>query len=219
MFFARGILFVEGISEAILLPAMAKALGRPFEKYAVELVNVDSVAFTPFVNLLSSDKVKTCFSKVSVITDDDRCAKKNEKDYIDKNYDYDDVSSEVATNLQNGQPSDRCNDLTTLCSGAGINIFTATKTLEYALCCSENNVYYMVEALKVCYTELGPKLETKVSSLSQLSEKAACVWLFIRTRDKCKGAVAQYISQVISDQHELRKKERKLRKSLLSQII
>jgi hypothetical protein len=26
------------------------------------------------------------------------------------------------------------------------------------------------------------------------------VWLFIRTRDKCKGAVAQYISQVISDQ-------------------
>lgn len=50
MFFARGILFVEGISEAILLPAMAKALDRPFEKYAVELVNVDSVAFTPFVN-------------------------------------------------------------------------------------------------------------------------------------------------------------------------
>ena len=30
MFFARGILFVEGISEAILLPTMAKALDRPF---------------------------------------------------------------------------------------------------------------------------------------------------------------------------------------------
>lgn len=76
MFFARGILFVEGISEAILIPAMAKALNRPLEKYAVELVNVDSVAFKPFVNLLSSAHVKTCFSKVSIITDDDRCAKK-----------------------------------------------------------------------------------------------------------------------------------------------
>lgn len=184
MFFARGILFVEGISEAILLPAMAKALDRPFEKYAVELVNVDSVAFTPFVKLLSSDKVKTCFSKVSIITDDDRCTKKNEEDYIDKNFDYDDISSTVVVNLQNGKPSDRCNDLTALCTGAGINIFTA----------------------KTCYTDLGPKLETKVESLSQLSEKAACVWLFIRTRDKCKGAVAQYISQVINDQHELRKK-------------
>lgn len=96
--------------------------------------------------------------------------------------------------------------MTALCTGAGINIFTAIKTLEYALCCSEDNVYHMIEALKTCYTDLGPKLETKVESLSQLSEKAACVWLFIRTRDKCKGAVAQYISQVINDQHELRKK-------------
>ena len=55
----------------------------------------------------------------------------------------------------------------------------------------------MIEALKKCYTDLGPKLESKVGLLSQLSEKAACVWLFIRARDKCKGAVAQYISQVI----------------------
>lgn len=215
MFFARGILFVEGISEAILLPAMAKALDRPFEKYAVELVNVDSVAFTPFVKLLSSDKVKTCFSKVSIITDDDRCAKKNEEDYIDKNFDYDDISSTVVVNLQNGKPSDRCNDLTALCTGAGINIFTAIKTLEYALCCSEDNVYHMIEALKACYTDLGPKLETKVESLSQLSEKAACVWLFIRTRDKCKGAVAQYISQVINDQHELRKKEEHIQREFI----
>lgn len=215
MFFARGILFVEGISEAILLPAMAKALDRPFEKYAVELVNVDSVAFAPFVNLLSSDKVNTCFSKVSIITDDDRCAKKNEKDYIDKNYDYDDISSEIVTNLQNGQPSDRCNDLTTLCSDAGINVFTAFKTLEYALCCSEDNIYHMIEALKKCYTDLGPKLESKVGLLSQLSEKAACVWLFIRARDKCKGAVAQYISQVICDQHELKKKGEQIEKEFV----
>jgi len=215
MFFARGILFVEGISEAILLPAMAKALDRPFEKYAVELVNVDSVAFAPFVNLLSSDKVNTCFSKVSIITDDDRCAKKNEKDYIDKNYDYDDISSEIVTNLQNGQPSERCNDLTTLCSGAGINVFTAFKTLEYALCCSEDNIYHMIEALKKCYTDLGPKLEAKVGLLSQLSEKAACVWLFIRARDKCKGAVAQYISQVICDQYELKKKGEQIEKEFV----
>ena len=215
MFFARGILFVEGISEAILLPAMAKTLERPFEKYAVELVNIDSVAFTPFVNLFSSDKAKTCFSKVSIITDDDRCAKKNEEDYIDKNYDYDDVNDAVASNLQNGQPSDRCNDLTALCTSAEINIFTAIKTLEYALCCSDDNVYHMIEALKTCYTDLGPKLETKVGSLSQLSEKAACVWLFIRTRNKCKGAVAQYISQVISNQHELREKGEQIQREFI----
>lgn len=101
MFFARGILFVEGISEAILIPEMAKALDRPLEKYAVELVNVDSVAFKPFVNLFSSEQVKTCFKKVSIITDDDRCSKKNEKDYISKDFDFDNVSSEIVANLEN----------------------------------------------------------------------------------------------------------------------
>lgn len=212
MFFARGILFVEGISETILLPAMAQALGRPFEKYAVELVNVDSVAFKPFVNLLSSDKVKTCFSKVSIITDDDRCTKKSEPYYIDKNYDYDDISREIVQNLENGQPSNRCNELVGLCDTAGINIYSAFKTLEYELCCSENNIYHMIEALKKCYTNLGSKLEKTVAGLSQLDEKAACVWLFIRARDKCKGMVAQYISQVISSQDELRRKRETIEK-------
>ena len=208
MFFARGIIFVEGISEAILLPTMAKVLERPFEKYAVELVNVDSVAFEPFVNLLSSDKVKTCFSKVSIVTDDDRSTDKKEEHYIDKNYDYDDIDiiSEIVEKLQKGTASKRCNGIKALCEKAGINIFTATKTLEYALCCDENNVYYMVEALKIYYKDLGPQLETKIKMLNKLDEKATCVWLFIRTRDKCKGAVAQYISQVISYQYEQEKK-------------
>ena len=105
MFFARGILFVEGISEAILIPEMAKALDRPLEKYAVELVNVDSVAFKPFVNLFSSEQVKTCFKKVSIITDDDRCSKKNEKDYISKDFDFDNVTSKFVSTLSNPCPS------------------------------------------------------------------------------------------------------------------
>lgn len=215
MFFARGILFVEGISEAILIPEMAKALDRPLEKYAVELVNVDSVAFKPFVNLFSSEQVKTCFKKVSIITDDDRCSKKNEKDYISKDFDYDNVSSEIVANLENGQPSDRYKKLETLCSGTEINIFSAYKTLEYALCCSENNIYHMVEAIKNCYVDLGPKLEEKIATLSELSEKAACVWLFIRTRDKCKGAVAQYISQVISDQKKQKDNKETIEKEFI----
>lgn len=215
MFFARGILFVEGISEAILIPEMAKALDRPLEKYAVELVNVDSVAFKPFVNLFSSEQVKTCFKKVSIITDDDRCSKKNEKDYISKDFDFDNVSSEIVANLENGQPSDRYKKLETLCSGTEINIFSAYKTLEYVLCCSENNIYHMVEAIKNCYVDLGPKLEEKIATLSELSEKAACVWLFIRTRDKCKGAVAQYISQVISDQKKQKDNKETIEKEFI----
>lgn len=207
MFFARGIVFVEGISEAILLPAMAQALNRSFDEYAVELVNIDGIAFEPFVNLLSSREVATYFSKVSVITDDDRCTNSNKEDYIDKNYDYSDINKEIVEKLNNGRPSKRCDDLKKLSSSIGITAFTAIKTLEYELSLgSEDNTYHMIEALKKFYPKLGIKLEKKVNELSTLDEKSACIWLFIRNRDTCKGSVAQYISQVISEQNELRRK-------------
>lgn len=206
MFFAKGIIFVEGISEAILLPEIAKILDRPLEKYAVELVNVDSVAFGPFVNLFSSQSVQTCFSKVAIVTDDDRCTKKSESNYINKEFDYDDINVEISDRLLNGTPSERCNELETSCRTVGINVFKATKTLEYALCCSENNIEYLVEAIKSEYSELGAILEQKVNSLHDMYEKAACIWLFIRARDKCKGAIAQYISQIIKKQCEMKKR-------------
>lgn len=205
MFFAKGIIFVEGISEAILLPEIAKMLDRPLDKYAVELVNVDSVAFTPFVNLFSSQNVQTCFSKVAIVTDDDRCTKKSETDYINKDLDYDDINGDISNKLLSGTPSERCNELETSCRAVGINVFKATKTLEYALCCDENNIEYFIDAIKSEYSQLGPALEQKVNSLQDINEKAACVWLFIRARDKCKGAIAQYISQIINKQCEMRK--------------
>ena len=203
MFFAKGIIFIEGISEAILLPEIARMLGRPLEKYSVELVNIGSVAFKPFVNLFSSHSVQTCFSKIAVLTDDDRCAKKGDNDYINKDLDYNDINSGISNKLLNGTPSERCLDLIRECTNVGINVFLATKTLEYALCCSENNIDYLIKAIKNEYSRLGDALEDKISSLQDIHEKAACIWLFIRSRDNCKGAIAQYISQVISTQHDM----------------
>lgn len=42
VFFARGILFVEGDGENILLPAIARLLGRPLENYGVSIVKYDN---------------------------------------------------------------------------------------------------------------------------------------------------------------------------------
>ena len=62
---------------------------------------------------------------------------------------------------------------------------------------------------------MGISLEKKVNSLEDINEKAACVWLFIRTRDKCKGAIAQYISRIINQQCEMRKKHEKIEKEFV----
>lgn len=211
MFFARGILFVEGISEAILLPEMAKLLDRPLEKYAVELVNVDSVAFGPFVNLLSSEITKTYFRKIAIITDDDRCTKKDEKEYyIDKDLDFDDVDSNISNRLLKGNPSERCIELEGDCARTGINVYKAKKTLEYALCCCEENIEHLVEAIKYVHPRKGKELENKVKELSDINEKAACIWLFIRSRDKSKGAIAQFLANIISEQYKKEKKKEKI---------
>lgn len=206
MFFAKGIIFVEGISEAILLPEIARTIGRPLDKYAVELVNVDSVAFIPFINLFSSKSVKTCFSKVAIVTDDDRCTKKSEITYINKDFDYNDANADISNKLLNGIPSGRCIELENRCTTVGINVFKASKTLEYALCCNENNIIHFIDAIKNEFKKLGPLVEEKVNSLDNLEEKAACIWLFIRAREKCKGAIAQYISQIINKQFEMKNK-------------
>ena len=39
--------------------------------------------------------------------------------------------------------------------------------------------------------------------------------IFIRTRDKCKGAVAQYISQIIKNQYKMRKNGQKIEKEFI----
>lgn len=42
IFFARAVIFVEGDSENILLPTIARLLGRPFEDYGVSIVKYDN---------------------------------------------------------------------------------------------------------------------------------------------------------------------------------
>ncbi len=43
LFFARGVVIVEGDAENILLPTIAKLIGRDFEQYGVSVVNVGGV--------------------------------------------------------------------------------------------------------------------------------------------------------------------------------
>lgn len=51
LFFAKGVLIVEGDAENILLPTIAKLLGHPLEDYGVSIVNVGSTAYAKFANI------------------------------------------------------------------------------------------------------------------------------------------------------------------------
>ncbi|MDN5063943.1 ATP-dependent nuclease [Aliarcobacter butzleri] len=72
LFFAKGVIFVEGISEALLLPRFAELLGYDLEKEGIEIVNVNGVAFESFANLYNNpDDAKNINVKASILTDAD----------------------------------------------------------------------------------------------------------------------------------------------------
>lgn len=198
MLFAKGIVFVEGICEALLLPVFANLLDRTFDKYAVEIVNVNGVSFKPFADLLcyANDTQKQTI-KTAIITDDDRCAdKSNSEQYVEKEIDFDtDKISEVVEKIEKGTPSDRYIKLQTMCREAHIDIFGAQKTLEYELSLSTDNLPYMLSAILDIHPQVGKSLYDKVEQRSSIKEKAATIWLFMRERSKSKGEVAQALSR------------------------
>ncbi len=202
MLFAKGILFVEGISEALILPCLANQIDRPLDKYAVSLVNIDGVAFEPFAKLLcfaNAPQKRTI--KATIITDDDRCSKKSEETlYISKELDYDCPETElvgVVEKLSKGTPCDRCNKIVELCATAHVDVFIAPKTLEYAISQCETNIPYILGAILDVYPHLGKTLFETVERMDETDKKAACIWLFMRERSQQKAAVAQALTRRI----------------------
>lgn len=51
LFFAKGVLIVEGEAENILLPTIAKLLGRPLENFGVSVVNVGNTAYARYAKI------------------------------------------------------------------------------------------------------------------------------------------------------------------------
>ena len=54
LFFARAVIFVEGISEALLLPEFANILKRNLEESFVSIVNLQGLMFAPFAKLFGN---------------------------------------------------------------------------------------------------------------------------------------------------------------------
>jgi putative ATP-dependent endonuclease of the OLD family len=109
LFFARSVILVEGISEVLLMPLFAARLGEAYDldKNAVEVVNIDGVAFEPFAALFNSVKPETRLNvRCAIITDDDRD--------------------------EDAEPSSRAVNALALKSGL-LGVFLAKETFEYEL--------------------------------------------------------------------------------------
>lgn len=77
MFFANGIIFVEGDAENILVPTIADLIGKNLSEFGVSIVNVGSTAFLRYSRIYQcksegNNEKRTIGIPVSIITDVDK---------------------------------------------------------------------------------------------------------------------------------------------------
>ena len=129
LFFAKSVILVEGISEALLLPPFADLLGDAYHlgRNATEIVNIDGVAFEPFARLFNSPEAgKRINVRCALVTDDDR-----------KN------GTEVSSRAQNALQL----------AGGTLRVFLSRSTFEYELYAANE------ELVRAAYAEMHPQTD------------------------------------------------------------
>lgn len=90
LFFARGLIMVEGDAENLLIPAIAQLIGRNLYKYGVSVVNVGSTAYKRYVNIFKRKDGKSFGMPIAVVSDldvraleyyDDNCSDRKTPKY------------------------------------------------------------------------------------------------------------------------------------------
>lgn len=197
MFFAKRVVFVEGISEAILLNEFAKLLEKPFDKYSVEIININGVAFEPFAQLFRNNEKNTNIKfPCAIISDNDRCTNYEDKFRITKDeliYSKVDINN-LSEKLEKGSISYRAEKLLTF-KGNNICVELAEKTLEYELALIKENNDLLLEILSTEHPDMNKSIKNKIVDGEEQSKIAIRIWIAIRD---CKGAFAQKLATQIS---------------------
>lgn len=137
LLFAKAVLFVEGISEELLITAFTAIKKYRLEDYRIELVNIGGTSFYPFIHLFNSNQPDKSIDKpISILTDNDKFPDSKKKEFsfnklLDEDYK---KLNELDAAIQAADISSRIPNITSAKNGKDtIEIFPAEKTLEYEL--------------------------------------------------------------------------------------
>lgn len=141
LFFANGVIFVEGISEAILLQIFSNILGIDLEKYGIEIVNIGGVAFKPFAELFNSThEDRRMKIRGAILSDDDKS---------------DGIISDRAEKLKGIE----CENL---------KIFLAKRTFEYELFLLNEEL--LIKLYNKLHKKYNPQETTKANAIDLLKK-------------------------------------------------
>ena len=104
LLFSRGVILVEGLAEQLMLPVMADRVGRPLAQAGVTVVNVDGLAFKPFIELFGADRLPI---PCAVVSDSDPPGDESDDDAPGQDTASEPSPSDVATTDSSSEPSEQ----------------------------------------------------------------------------------------------------------------
>lgn len=208
LYFAKGIILVEGISEAILIPVLAQRMGIDLRKKQISVIPICGVSFEIFQKLFNKDVFNI---PVAIITDGDPQVTYPSKTTSDKK---DNKSSEKGKNWQEAYVDwDSLGDknvcdrtqklLNTFDQIDNVFVRHSTITLEYDLAkASDDNSLTMAKAWEKCFSGQAHTLtEDIIQQLPSLEEKAKRIWrvICLSGNSHGKGDFASNLASVLEE--------------------
>ena len=151
MLFSKGVIFVEGIAEQLLIPCFAEYIGHPLEEKHVTVIAVGGSTFKHFLPIFgatSSQDDRTCTldRPVSCLLDGDPMLKKPDDKYRTKCWPY---QIDIADKICIYYPiSSIVQNLEMACVGcSNIKVYHGTKTLEYDIALDNACSLIFIEAV------------------------------------------------------------------------
>ncbi|MGD8450840.1 MAG: AAA family ATPase [Phycisphaerae bacterium] len=170
LFFARRILMVEGIAEALLMPILAKIVGGCLRESAVTVVNAAGINFDAFLPLFGEKWLRV---PVAILTDGD--AKSIGK-----------APSATAENLKKHE-----NNIANLC------VEMSAITFEHELARQPEMLPYMIAAFKVLHPQIGEALANDIATIESADAKASKFLDTFLEKRVSKGQFAQELALML----------------------
>lgn len=167
LYFAKGVILVEGISESLLFSVLARRLKHELSELHISVIPICGVAFETFEKLLHPEALGI---PVAIVTDADPPVKSG------SDWEEDQPECEAGA----FKVSDRTSGLVQLfCSNAAVAVHYSQVTMEYDLAeAGDSNAAFMVDVWQDCFKG-NPRTLTRERLLaagSSRKDKALCVW-------------------------------------------
>ncbi|MBO6584761.1 MAG: AAA family ATPase [Gracilimonas sp.] len=170
LFFARRILMVEGISEALLLPILTQFAGGDLKESAITVINTQGINFDAFLSLFVQNEKNM---PIAILTDGDA----------------DEIGGDISATAKGLKEKEEVVH--------NLSVELPIITFEHELARSEVMLSHLINAFKEVHPQLGVTLEQELNSINGIDQKANRFLEVFKEKKVSKGKFAQELAYIL----------------------